>query len=82
VDPRLKICIENATRDISSYMERCGPVSTKQEAAIHFHLIQAKQALMRAFAIYDPSEFVPRRLISVYDEQLEQLSMFGEKPIS
>jgi hypothetical protein len=46
-----------------------------------FHLIQAKQALLKAMVLSNPHDFVSRRLVKVYESQLASL-MRTDDPVS
>ena len=82
MDKLLRISIERAVQSLNSFIETCGPLSSKRDAAIQFHLIQAKQAMMRAITTDDKTDFVSRRLIDVYESQLKALAKHDEHPVS
>lgn len=82
MDKLLRVSIERAVQNLNLFIETCGPVTNKRDAAIQFHLIQAKQAMMRAITTDDKSDFVSRRLIEVYESQLKSLAKHDDSPIS
>jgi hypothetical protein len=73
MDSGLRLVAERCCQIINSYLYELNPDIAKTMVKERFHLIQAKQALMKCINVSDPSDFAARRLIKVYDEQLAQL---------
>jgi len=70
----LRLVVQQCVRILSAYLLDIPPENAKDSRLIQFHMVQAKQALMKCIQVRDPHDFMSRRLIKVYDEQLRHIS--------
>lgn len=75
MDTGLKLVVERSLVIINSYLENLDPLLAKDMKKERFHLIQAKQALMKCLVLSDPRSFVARRMVNLYDEQLKRIAI-------
>lgn len=74
MESRLRAAIEDAITSLNRYMDAEPDLKSPHGRAEYFHLIQAKQALMKAVLANDSYNFSARRLVKEYERILVKLS--------
>lgn len=80
MDFRLRAAIDEAISGLNRYMDAAPDLKSPHGRAEYFHLIQAKQAMMKAILCTDSSNFSARRLVKEYERILVELSKPDTKP--
>ena len=80
MDQELRAAVDAAIVSINGYIDSPFEIKNDRDKHVFFHLIQAKQAMMKALIVDNSGNFLAHKLVREYERQLIQISKPTDKP--